>query len=68
MLNRHTRIHGEKLKCGNCAYETSHKSLLKIHKEMIHLGLGHECTICGVKKSRKCYLRDYMKNKHQIVL
>ena len=65
-LKRHTLIHGEKLKCDMCPYETAHKLLLKSHKDVEHLGLGYECKICGVRKSRHCYLRDHMKNKHGI--
>ena len=64
-LSTHLKIHGEKLVCEKCPYETTFKSLLKSHTEVEHLGLGHACNICGVRKTRKCYLEQHMKSKHK---
>ena len=64
-LLRHVRIHGEKLECDKCPYTTAWKSLLRSHTEVEHLGLGHTCNICGVRKTRKWYLEQHMKSKHK---
>ena len=64
-LLRHVKIHGDKLACDKCPYKTTFKSLLRSHTEVEHLGLGHACNICGVRKTRKCYLDQHMKSKHK---
>ena len=66
-LTLHLKRHGESLICENCPYETTNRSLLKRHIEFEHKGLGYVCTICGDRKSRKCYLEQHMISKHKIV-
>ena len=64
-MKNHLKRHGEKLSCEKCPYVTTFKFHLKRHVDFEHLGLGYTCTICGVRKTRKCYLDQHMKSKHK---
>jgi len=72
-LRRHNRIHkGEKLflkgdgsfSCDECNFSTARKDKMIVHKNVKHLKIGHQCSVCKKPHGSRWHLNKHMQTAH----
>merc|ERR1719369_2723397 len=72
-LRRNSRIHkGEKpflkgdrsFSCDECNFSTARKDKMIVHKNVKHLKIGHQCSVCGKPHGSRWHLNKHMQTAH----
>ncbi|GAB0086663.1 hypothetical protein DMENIID0001_007640 [Sergentomyia squamirostris] len=60
----HEKQHEPSFPCELCEKVFRQQSHLQVHVESLHLGVKHECTLCGQSYATKCSLQRHIRELH----
>ena len=55
---------GSRVACKICNTTFASQQHLKVHVEVVHLGVRHPCTLCQYVATTKSHLRAHVKRAH----
>ena len=58
-------VHKEQFKCEHCDYKASRSNYLREHIESVHMGIRHDCNICGKNYKTSTILKLHMQDVHE---
>ena len=57
-------VHNEKFKCDYCDYKASRSNYLRDHIESTHMGISHDCDVCGKNFKTNSILKIHKRDVH----